>query len=121
MIPPFHAPSCTKQADVMYSLGDVHGIDIVAQLRRIEEDDDGRILMSVEVFPAQPTPVIDWIEHVSALRVLDVARRHGGDGGQVLKDVGLTGPRRALVVMRPGWRPQPAAVGVTYTVEGWKW
>lgn len=117
----FHAPSITKRAKTTYTMGDVHGIDLVAQLQPVEDDEDGHVIMSVHVFPAQPTPVIDWIEHFNALDAVEVARLHGGDGGQVLKDVGLSGPRRALVVMRPGLRPQPEAVGVSYTVEGWKW
>lgn len=117
----FHAPSVTKREKTVYSLGDVHGIDLVGQLQHVEDDEDGRVLLSVQVFPAQNTPVIDWIEHFNALDALEVARLHGGDGGQVLKDVGLSGPRRALVVMRPGLRPQPEAIGLVYTVEGWKW
>lgn len=121
MIPNFHAPSVAKREKTTYPMGSVHGIDLVAQLRHIEDDEDGHIIMSVHVFPAQNTPVIDWIEHVSPLDALEIARLHGGDGGQVLKDAGLTGPRRALVVMRPGLRPTPEAVGVSYTVEGRKW
>lgn len=117
----FHAPSITKREKTTYPMGSVHGIALVAQLQHVEDDEDGRVLMSVKVFPAQPTPVIDWIEHVSPLDALEVARLHGGDGGQVLKDVGLSGPRRALVVMRPGLRPQPEAVGISYVVEGRKW
>lgn len=115
----FHAPSVAKREKDVHPMGDVHGIDLVAQLQRIEDNEDGSVLMSVQVFPAQPTPVIDWIEHVSPLDALEVARIHGGDG-RALKDVGLTGPRRALVVMRPGLRPQPEAIGLVYTVEGWK-
>ena len=115
----FHAPSVAKREETTHPMGSVHGIDLVAQLQHIEDDDDGRVLMSVQVFPAQPTPVIDWIEHVSPLDAIEVARLHGGDG-RPLKDAGLSGPRRALVVMRPGLRPQPEAIGVTYVVEGWK-
>lgn len=120
MFPPFHAPSVAKREKMTHPMGSVHGIDLVAQLQPVEDDEDGHVIMSVQVFPAQNTPVVDWIEHVSPLDALEVARLHGGDDGRPLKDVGLSGPRRALVVMRPGLRPQPEAVGVSYTVEGWK-
>lgn len=118
---PFHAPSVAKREKTTYPMGAVHGIELVAQLHHVEDDEDGRIIMSVQVFPAQNTPVIDWIEHVNGLDVVEVARLHGGDDSRPLKDVGLSGPRRALVVMHPGLRPTPEAVGVSYTVEGWKW
>lgn len=117
----FHAPSVNKREKTTYPMSAVHGIALVAQLQHVEYDEDGRITMSVQVFPAQPTPVIDWIEDFNALDAIEVARLHGGDDGQVLKDVGITGPRRALVVMRPGLRPQPEAVGISYMVEGRKW
>lgn len=116
----FHAPSVAKREKDFHPLGSVHGIDLVAQLQHVEDDEDGRTIMSVQVFPAHPTPVIDWIDDFDALDALEVARIHG-DGGRPLKDVGLSGPRRALVVMRPGLRPQPEAVGISYVVEGWKW
>jgi len=121
MFPPFHAPSVAKRAKTTYTMGDVHGIELVAQLQPVEDDEDGHVIMSVHVFPAQPTPVIDWVEHVNGLDALEIARLYGGDDGRPLKDCGLTGPRRALVVMHPGLRPTPAAIGVTYGVEGWKW
>lgn len=121
MIPNFHAPSVTKREKTVYGLGDVHGIALVAQLHHIEDDEDGRVLLSVQVFPVQNTPVIDWLDDFDALDALEVARLHGGDDGRPLKDAGLTGPRSALVVMRPGLRPTPEAIGVTYVVEGRKW